>query len=144
MKRIKLNQTDQPELPLETAPGGSNSTLTEADLLNFELSHWRNDFSSDGWVMVENLDGEYCRIARVGGSLSKMVERRAFLAYKRFLSVSERRMDGPDSPLVKIPISDDVKADLQFVREGIQNGTMVINCTRIVPSSEQKYFLPPV
>lgn len=109
------------------------STLSKEDLENYELTHWRGEISSDGWAMVENIDPEYCRIAQVGGSRSKTIERRAYLAFKQFLTVSERRTNPKDetSPLAKVPISDDVKADLQALREAIKNGTMTINCTRI-------------
>lgn len=105
--------------------------ITEKELKECELVH---DHGGIGWVMVENLDSEYCRIA----GLSKTdVGNQAFLAWKKKLKPMEypvNKMD-PDAPTGTIFLRHkEPKAldALTTLRNALLSGTKKVVASRIV------------
>lgn len=68
--------------------------ITEKELKECELVH---DHGGIGWVMVENLDKDYCRVS---GMSDKEVGTQAFLAWKKKLKPMKYPVDklNPNAP----------------------------------------------
>lgn len=89
-----------------------------------DLENWTLDHVSGGpWVMVENLDYEYCRVAGLD-MVSGDVGDQAFLAWKPRLKRCTTKIGGP--------IPEHAKAKLEQLREEIRIGRIVIENTRFV------------
>lgn len=105
--------------------------ITNVELTEYELDHRHGGM---GWVMVQDIDSEFCRIAATGGSVTKRVGRQAFLAAKSLLTVSLKREDPKekDSPMVACRIPEDILPDLAEVRRGIKSGKIVIKDSHMI------------
>lgn len=98
--------------------------MTKSELSNHQLVH---EHGGNGFVMVQDVDAEYCRLA-FAGPKSKTVGRQAFLAWKKKLSIEEGYIDPKQPALgrIKLKIADELKPDLEQVRAGITNGSIRI------------------
>lgn len=108
------------------------TTVTKSDLLTKDLTH---RYGGNGWMMIEDIDAEYCRITMAGPiSLGGF---QAFLAWKPCLSVSRQRKDfkDPASPIVDVEISPDTFDQVQKLRAELKAGNYRIESTRLVKAS---------
>jgi hypothetical protein len=108
--------------------------ITDKELKEYEVTH---DHGGNGFVMVENLDEEYCRISGVS---NKDVDNRAYLAWKKKLRVSEHRED-KDSPLQRKRIPIAALDKVCQLRNALLAGTKKVVQTHIV-NPEQPELIP--
>lgn len=83
----------------------------DKELEQFELHH---DHAGNGWIMVENIDEEFCRVVSAGrGQLSPQ----AYLAWKPKLKIQMQQ-----DKVTPQPIRDDVKPAVMALRAEIKAG----------------------
>lgn len=109
------------------------TTVTKSDLLTKDLTH---RYGGNGWMMIEDIDTEYCRITMAGPiDLGRF---QAFMAWKPCLSVSRRRKDfqDPKSEIIDVKISPETFDQVQKLRAELKAGNYRIESTRLVKESK--------
>lgn len=94
------------------------TSITKNDLLTKELTH---KYAGNGWMMIEDIDNEYCRITLAGPvSLHRF---QAFIAWKPILTAG-------------IPIVPETFDQVQKLRAEIKAGNYRIKETRLVKAKQ--------
>lgn len=104
--------------------------ITPNELREFELEHFHGGV---GWVMVEDVDAEYCRVAPVSKG---DVQYRAFLAAKDRLKVWVR-IDQYGKPY-RSKITNGAALAVSAMREGIRSGNLLVEQSHVIEAKHAK------
>ncbi len=109
------------------------SKLTQDQLENYELSHRHG---GNGYVMCEDIDGDYCRVTPVHTEPTTFGTR-AFLASKAHMAVFQRPVPETNQ-MVDIAISDEVAGLLKLLRQDFKSGKLGVFSTHTMPAKRAK------
>lgn len=104
--------------------------LSKQDLINFQLTHRHG---GNGWVMIEDIDKEYCRVI---DCFACPETARGFLAWKPTLSI-EMTVATKDKPSIPRPIPEERRAAIDDWRAKIISGKVVYNDTTKLPKQQK-------
>lgn len=99
-----------------------NPMITQKELETCDLTHRH---AGNGWVMVQDLDKEYCRISGQG---AKEFGNRAYLAAKSCLTPTELFVE---EKKIRPPIPTHLIDPLKKLREELKSGSLKVVSTHI-------------